>query len=474
MKCWGLGLILASAAVAAYWTSFPGAFHYDDFPLLLEEDRVIGDGFDYGAFVDHYGGRPLTLYSFHLNHRWAGASPLSYHGISVALHTLVVLMIFLLVRRWTDGLFVPFAAALLFALHPAQVQAVNYIWSRSVLLMAFFGLLALLGARNRPWLSLAAFQLAIWSRAEALAFLVPLAISNRKLRIPGVLLATVNVAGLGYGLLRHSPAELAWTHPSWLDYWAQALVAFWLYVKLMVWPSGFSIFHGPLQTGPATVVAAAFGVTLLALAAWVIQRERANRPAFLALGWVGLFLAPSLLVPNSDVFNESRIYVALGGFTFLAALLLERVGAGLDSLKRALGVRSGGPVGRWLLAAILAAACLPPTLGRHEVWGDDVALWEEAVRRAGGEAVPHYNLAVALSRRGEIERARKGFETAARLNPEDDMSYAGLGFCAEFEGRWLDALRQYDRALALNPENGYARDAALRIRARLAMGAREP
>jgi protein O-mannosyl-transferase len=474
MKCRFLGLILVLAAVGAYWTSFPGTFVYDDYPLLLQEPRVTGDRFDYGAFVDHYGGRPLTLYSFHLNHRWAGgSSPLSYHAVSVGLHIVVALMVFLAIRSWTEGLFVPFAAALLFAVHPAQTQAVNYVWSRSMLLMAFFGGLALLTARRGPWVSLGAYQLAIWSRSEALVFLAPLLVLNRRLKVPGTVIACVNLAGLAYGLLRHAPADLAWTHSSWLDYWARALTSFWLYVRMMVWPSEFSIYHAPPGAGWSTALPAAFAVIGFLMLVLLLLR-RGHRPVALGLGWVGVFLVPSLMVPNSDVFNESRIYMALAGFVFLAALTLERVGGWLDSLARAAKQGFGGGGGAWALVGVLAIGYLSVTIGRHETWRDEAALWREAVGRAGGMATPHYNLAVALSRRGEIAGARKSFETAVLLNPEDDMSYAGLGFCAESEGRWLDARGLYDRAVSLNPDNEYAREAALRIQARLAMGAADP
>jgi len=73
------------------------------------------------------------------------------------------------------------------------------------------------------------------------------------------------------------------------------------------------------------------------------------------------------------------------------------------------------------------------------------------------ELRPRYNLGVALVRAGELVRAGKTFEEALEVSPEDDLSYAALGYCAESRGERAEALRLYLRALSLNPGNTYAR-----------------
>ena len=153
MRSSRLGAILMAVTLLVYLNSFPGAFHYDDFPLLLENPRVSGPDFAYSSYLDHYAARPLTLWTLHWNYRFFGDHPLSYHLVSVLLHALVVLQIFLLVSQLYNQPLLAFSTALLFAVHPLQTQAVNYIWSRSVLLMATFGFAALLSARKRPWVA---------------------------------------------------------------------------------------------------------------------------------------------------------------------------------------------------------------------------------------------------------------------------------------------------------------------------------
>jgi tetratricopeptide (TPR) repeat protein len=110
--------------------------------------------------------------------------------------------------------------------------------------------------------------------------------------------------------------------------------------------------------------------------------------------------------------------------------------------------------------ALLLAVCLlwgPITISRGALWQDEAGLWAEAVRYSPNELRARYNLGVALVKAGEQELAGSVFKKALELDPSDDMSHAALGFCAEFRGARLEALKSYGMALSLNPDNEYAR-----------------
>ncbi|MFB3067943.1 MAG: hypothetical protein ACE1ZI_01620, partial [Acidobacteriota bacterium] len=111
-------MILVLATGLVYVNSFPGAFHFDDFPLLLENPRINGSAFSYSSFLEQYGGRPLTLWTFYWNHQLFGQNPSSYHLVSVLCHLLVVVEIFLLIWQLFGQRALAFGSALLFAIHP--------------------------------------------------------------------------------------------------------------------------------------------------------------------------------------------------------------------------------------------------------------------------------------------------------------------------------------------------------------------
>lgn len=438
--------ILLTALV--YFNSFPADFHYDDRPLILENDKVIGPDFSYGFFTEHYGGRPLTLWTFRLNHQFFGSDASAFHLVNVLLHLLAVTGVYFLVLDLTARVEPALFSALIFGIHPLQTQAVNYIWSRSMLLMTVFALVALLLIRRRPWLSLLFWQLSIWGRTEGIVVVALLVLLSPKRWKPLVVLGAVNGAAFLFGLVRHSPGEVAWNYSDIPGYWLSQPVIFWKYVSLMIWPSGLNLDH---DIEPFHWLLNLAGFAGFAMTAWFLKRFRPGWVALFALLWLVVPFVPTWLIPNSDLLNESRSYFALGGFSVLVALALYRPGT------------SWSPLVRTAAAAILVLVLSLATVERNQVWTDDVALWEDSVSKSPRKARVHYNLGSALARGGRLDAAQREFETARDLNPLDDLSYAALGYCAEIRGEWELAVDQFSRALELDPENDYAREGRQRV-----------
>jgi len=497
-----IGGILLAATLACYLPSFPGAFHFDDFALLLDNPRVTGEGLNFDDFFSHYGGRPLTLLTFRLNWLAAGNDPLPFHAVNLGLHLLTVMLLWRLVADRADDEWIGFGTALIFALHPAQVQVVDYIWSRSMILMAVFLLLAFLWGRQRPILAIVALQAAILSRAEALAFLPLFIAENRRYSRFLVFLCVSNLSGIALGLLEQDPVGFAWNHQAVWEYWGQAMVAFWKYWGLFLVPVRFSIHHAPEPVSTFAVIVAMIGLlafaTLAIFALWKLDRVPLGR----GMVWIGAALVPAMVIPNPEPFNESRIYVATAGFALLTILAMHQFSAWLERRSR-LDAASGAPrdtvapggrnpAGRsldhrdkwrrfarcsWCFGLLLTGTglvCGTMALARHRVWASDVSVWAEAVAHQPEDFFARYNLAAALARAGDRTAACREFGESVRLNPLDDMSYAGLGFCAEITGRWPDAAAEYRRALALEPTNQYARDGLERVSARMTIGGTKP
>ncbi len=461
MDRWVWCLILTGAAALAFFNSLPGEFYFDDHALMLDNPRVTS--FSYWSFAEHYGGRPLTLLSLYWTHQLAGREPFWYHSINIFLHVATAVLLFLLLDEWVSSRRLALLAALCFTLHPLQTQAVNYVWARSVLLMALFGIVSVWLARYRPWLALLGLQLAVWSRTEALVLIPVLAAvhwmprataASRSPVGPGRFglallgLGSLNLVGFLVGLTRHAPLEMAWNHSAAWQFWLQQPVVVWKYLSLMLWPSGLSIDH-PWELRPLWSVAVA--AAALALTAGLLWRSRKRWPVP-AYGGMAclLLLLPAAAVPNAVFFSESRTYFAMAGFSVAAAWTLER----LWQWRPAWGAG---------LAVVALLACGWQTLERNRLWNDELGLWEDAVSRAPGLDRVRYNLGFALARKGQTERAETQFRLSRDLNPADHQSYAALAYCAEVRGRLDEADRLYRQALFLNPSNRYAQLGLLRV-----------
>ena len=134
---------------------------------------------------DYY--RPVVFASFALEHAIHGGSAGKLHATNVALHVIAAwLFLAALLAMGANGRSGAGAvwAALIFALHPVQTEAVTYISGRTDLLAAIFSLATLiLYARARAWTggaprlapavgALACFALALGAKESAI--LLPL------------------------------------------------------------------------------------------------------------------------------------------------------------------------------------------------------------------------------------------------------------------------------------------------------------
>jgi len=470
MRLRGVSLCLLAvclATLAVYSVSFPGEFHYDDYPLILDNPRVNGDTFPLSLFIDQYGGRPLTMLTFFINHRTAADVVWSYQAINLLLHLFASCLFFIVARRLFSSVSGTVAdtgsgrelaalfAALVFALHPLQTQAVNYVWSRSVILMTCFGLLALLIIRRAGWLALIFFQLAIWSRAEALILAVPLVALRPRAWKWVVPASLVNLALFVRSVSVYSPREVAWNHSNALSYWLAQPYVYCKYLLLMLWPRGLTIDH---DLKVSAWSAAAGAVALLVLVAILVLMRRRLPESAIGLAWLGLALLPSAVIPNTDLLNESRAYPAMIGFALAVA------GMWL-ALNRPVPFRRRWPA--MLVAAVLLAGLVAGTWERNRIWRTEVGLWTDAAAKAPGKGRVHYNLGSALARQGDVQRARAHFTRARDLDPADDYSHAALGYCYEQAQELPSALRCYRKAISLNPDNDYAREGLERIRLRV-------
>ncbi|HYA59192.1 MAG TPA: hypothetical protein VED85_02425, partial [Burkholderiaceae bacterium] len=182
---WPLGIALL--AVATYLPSLRASFQFDDWSVIVFDDRV-GSLAAWAASMP--GIRPLLKFSYAVNNELSRL-PSGFRSVNIALHAINTLLVYILLhtlgtRQGRDASQVRRAAlvaTLLFALHPVQTEAVTYISGRSSSLSATFALGSLVvwtkaGDWPRPftlvWVSAALFALALGAKETAIV--LPLAL----------------------------------------------------------------------------------------------------------------------------------------------------------------------------------------------------------------------------------------------------------------------------------------------------------
>ncbi len=173
--------IVAVVALVCYWPALRGDFILDDNKLITENPIVHASNglLRFWGTTEPADYWPLTNSSFWLEWRMWGKNPAGYHVTNLLLHVAAALLLWAILQK----LAIPgaFLAALLFAVHPVNVESVAWISQlKNTLGMVFF-LLSILwylltikqrttdnGPRTAWWygLSLLAFLLAMFSKGS--------------------------------------------------------------------------------------------------------------------------------------------------------------------------------------------------------------------------------------------------------------------------------------------------------------------
>ncbi|MFN8179304.1 MAG: tetratricopeptide repeat protein [bacterium] len=456
--------------MAALAPTFRAPFVYDDYPYLVENGDLAGSlarvprlfTVSFPSQAPERGlYRPVTALSLRLDRLGGAASPARSHAANVLLVGALVVAVWALLRRIAS----PAAAAagtLLFAVHPVHVEPFAWVAGRAEILAAIFACVSLAalsdfaraGGRGRALAGALALLAGILSKENAVVALPLLGLlvllerprpARWKAALSAAGAAVVIALGARLAVLHGlgptaghivSPAGLAARGPL-------IVAAAGEHLRLLVWPHPLFLErmpHAPLAWSEPSVLegALALAATLLVLVA------TRRRPELFALAaWPVVALVPVMhFVPIGETVAERFLVLPSVGACALAGALL--VGG-----PRAIRWRTG-------LLAVLVAAGLAATTSRARVWGDEAALWRDAVVHEPASALAHAALGDALARRGDEAGAEAAYRGALGLDAGLTVARLALAQVLDRQGRAEAALEETREAVAHDPEHPIA------------------
>lgn len=441
------GALVLLAVAAAYANAFAGGFQFDDWNVVVGDPRVQSLAAWWASLP---GIRPLLKLSYALNHA-SGLGLPGFHAVNVAVHAAGALLALALLRRLERRAAAPGApagraplvAALLFALHPAQTEAVTYVSGRSTSLAAALVLASALvhvagrdGWRPRLARVLSPALLAASLGVKELAVVLPAALVaveladvRRPASVRAALRATAShwlVLAVALSSYARSPtygrlvdASLALRGP-----WANLLT----HLHGLAWLAGQALRPDRLDADPVIAAARALdgvaAVTALALAAALaggVALLRRRPAVALALLWTVLWLpVAGLVIPRPEPANDRQLYLALLGPGWLAGSALAALSA---------RVRGAAVAGAAAALALLGVS----TAARNRLYADEVAFWQAVLARSPGNGRALNNLGFALAARCRVAEAAAAFSRAAEVAPDDYVPRVNLRLLREGE-----------------------------------------
>ncbi len=372
--------------------------------------------------------RPLVNLSYWLDFQLWGIEPSFMHLENVLLHLLNVFLVFLitsLISTASKNRYLPYAAAVLFGVHPINSEPVNWIAGRTDVFACAFVLLAV-------YLLIRALQeqsTRLSCLAFATSFIGMLTKETAVMFIPAAFLVTAFWPGLQSGLPRFrrlfAPCILVPVATS-------AVLVSALLLMVNVKRPGYTALSAMLEGGPDTLFRSyvAFGfyvkkmflplplnaaivdvspwyaiIGLAALCAVIVAFRHPGIPAlFFAISL--LFILPALAVAATPIawtpFGERYLYIpsafaVMGGLVLLSCILERR---NVDKLFV--------PV----VGAVIVLSSFA-TFQRGQLWGDNLAMLEDIIAQSPNFGVARNEYGILLKMDKRFAEAEKQFFIAA-------------------------------------------------------------
>lgn len=477
-----VGVALAAGVLFLYVPSLSCKFlNLDDFQYIVDNPYVLRPSSEHArAFFTEWrnpttvGGyyQPLTMLSLMLDRMIDGVNkpipdPKVFHATNIALHAVNCILLFIWLLRLTRSFPAAAVGAVLFAVHPMNVESVTWICQRKSLLAAFFTLLCLLAydhhARRPGILALT---------AATLAYLLALFSKPTSSTLPFFLLLLdwwpyrrLSLAAL----FEKTPMFGLAAVLGWMAYVSQKTGA-----GAIAFDSETPVLHTPLilchnltfyfsklllpltlcpqypvppaETIKLTSAPFAWGVVGTAATILLLVIFRRSRAV-----WVGTL--GFIILINPVVLGFIKFQGSLTGdrFVYLPMIaLLLMIGFGVAALLR----RATSAMPLVAVAAIAISLAFSWKAWRQQgVFLDSITYWEEVVRQYPNDSFCRMGLGRAWLLIDRNPAAESEFRKAIELKPDYADPYFYLGEVLYYDEKPTEAKESIEKGLALRPDS---------------------
>ncbi|HON58510.1 MAG TPA: tetratricopeptide repeat protein [Smithella sp.] len=481
---WLAAVVLIALVLVIYWpVQHYGFINFDDQVYVADNFRIqhgITSKSLKDAFTSLNTGlwHPLTVLSFLFEYPLFGLNAGGYHWSNVIFHLLNSVMLFVLLRSMTGAVWRSAFVAVLFAVHPMNVESVAWIAERKNVLSTFFWILTMLlyvayvrnpgwkryvwvcvsfvlGLLSKPMLVTLPFVLLLmdywplnrtffnpameaqspfagWAGKRKTSFLIAE-------KIPLFALTIVSVAITLY-CARRINSLVGLEEVSLSDRLGNAFYAYVSYMKKLFWPQDLAVFYPFVHQQTVQIVSAIAGILILTL--FVCRYVR--KIPYGAVGWfwyLGTLVPVIGIVQNGPYAMADRfVYVPFIGLFLAMAWAGHDMGTKNPFLKKYLAVAAV------LVIAVFSVAAR----AQVKIWADTTTLFEDAVRKNPSNYMAYQVLALEFARQGKHDRALAYNDIAIRLDPRSSMAYNNKGLVLLAMGKKEEALKNFEKAIAVN------------------------
>jgi protein O-mannosyl-transferase len=489
---WGLAAAaaLALAVFVAYLPSIGGGFIWDDELLVTKNTLVMASGNPYRIWcttdpIDYW---PMTNTAFWLEWRLWEMHPAGYHVTNLVLHIAGSLLIWAILRR----LSIPgaFFAALIFALHPVNVESVAWIAQRKNTLSMLFFLLAMLwylkteisAATAKPAATdphsttlkpakpaahylRSADRFSLWYLPSFSAFALAMLSKGSVVVLPFLLLGIIWwLRPLKWrDVVRIAPFVAFGAVMTYVNVWFQksdvgetirnagmlerllgagGIVWFYLYKAILPLNLIFIYPQWNVQADSLVWWLPLLSAVVVTVVLWLYRRTW-GRPLLFAWGFFCVALLPVMGLVDVYFMKYSLVadhyeYIALAGVVALAT-------AGWRTWQK---LSKGHMLWSANVTPVVVALALASLTWRQSAsFQNAMTLYQTTLEKNPDCWMAHNNLGLILADMGREQDAVEHYRKSISLNPGNAEAYNNLGLMLSNEGRLPEAIEEYGKAL---------------------------
>jgi hypothetical protein len=466
--------LLVLCTLIVYGSSLLNGFVWDDLVVVVakvESSRLsdVPGLFFQSDSIGSIGApyyRPLNLTTYIVDHSVYGDHPAGYHLTNLALHILAALSLYFVSIELFQKKNIAWIASLLFAVHPINTEAVNFISARNNILAGLFVLMSfhvyIKHERSKSVFPLQAsallFLLGLLCKEPAAMLLAVLALQGslvwRRRDPPLTVTARLwpfAVAMALYLALR----AIALSETPGIDLQLENLMGR-LSLHLTILPKYLGLVLLPTELSVSRLAPdGGYPISIWTILAWVaivaggygLWRSKSPATRLGLLWFVVNYIPISNIVPTpSAAMAERYLYLpAIGLWWIMADQLVQ-----IDEKTRGSKLLRAAFVG-----VLTALACL--SFARSFDWRSNVSLFEEEVKTHPSLAENHYNLCTSYLEEGDYSRAEAACLDADRLGPGNVNVLTQLGNLQQAQRRYERSVDFYERAVEADASHANAR-----------------
>ena len=453
-------LLLILIPIFSYGQLFSHKFvNYDDETYLIYLIGINNQGLlsvvsSISTDIVNANWHPVTLLSLFIDFSISGGSPAWFHLSNLIIHVLNGIILFVILNHFSFDKRISFLVALLFLLHPVQVEAVSWVAERKGLLAAFFALLSTLfylmhiekDKRIFLFFSAAMFAMSLLSKASLIMLPIlllmidwwPMGRINSasdlakkvKEKYLFILIAvlfsiiTIYVHGKSGALTDISTISIS-------ERLIHIFVIYKQYLQQFIYPFELSVFY-PYERGRHWLQI--FFAIIILVSITIIAVKKINKFPYILFGWswfiVMLFPVAGLVQTGGHDHADRYMYFPIIGLLIIVILLTVEYCTRFNV--RPL-IKYGATISFIIILSIITFITIIP-------WKNTYTLFFNALMYTENNYIAHRNLSTAYLSDGILDDGMMHYEKARSIRPDFVSLYDGVS-------HKLTLIKEYDLAV---------------------------